>query len=124
MKKKYINILVIIFLIAIFVISVSLIKNKNQDPILQNIKLPSNFKIDIFASDLGKSFYANPGPNRGVRFMEFYKDVLFVSVPSAGIIVALPDKNKDGKTDELIKVIDGLNRPHGIAFKDDYIYRK
>ena len=107
-------------------ILIPLIKNnskkiQNKDPILKNINLPPNFEIDIFASDLGKSFNL-PGPNRGARFMEFHKDVLFVSIPSAGIIVALPDKNNDGKADEVINVIDGLNRPHGIAFLNDYIY--
>ena len=54
--------------------------------------------------------------------MEFYNDVLFVSMPSAGIIVALPDKDKDGKADQTIEVINGLNKPHGIAFLGDYMY--
>jgi len=126
MKKKFNIIIIIISIIVIFVILIPLIKNnskkiQNKDPILKNINLPPNFEIDIFASDLGKSFNL-PGPNRGARFMEFHKDVLFVSIPSAGIIVALPDKNNDGKADEVINVIDGLNRPHGIAFLNDYIY--
>ncbi|MBI2655655.1 PQQ-dependent sugar dehydrogenase [Candidatus Woesearchaeota archaeon] len=90
-------------------------------PILKNIKLPPDFQIDIFADDLGKSLNY-PGPNRAVRFMEFYNGVLFASIPSAGVIVALPDKNNDGKADEVIKAIEGLNRPHGIAFKDGYVY--
>ena len=96
-------------------------KNAQDNPILKNINLPDNFEIDVFASDLGKSFNF-PGPNKGVRFMKFYKDILFASMPSAGSIVALPDKNKDGKADEVIKVVDGLNRPHGIAFLDNYMY--
>ncbi len=94
---------------------------KTDHPILKNIRLPDGFEIGIFADDLGKSLNY-PGPNRAVRFMEFYKDVLFASIPSAGVIVALPDKNKDGKADEVVKVIENLNRPHGIAFKDDYMY--
>ena len=121
---KNFNILLIIFLvIVIFLISVPLIKNniKNQHPILKNIQIPDNFEIGIFASDLGKSLNF-PGPNRGARFMEFYKDVLLVSVPSTGLIVALPDKDKNGKADETINVIDGLNKPHGIAFMDNYAY--
>ncbi|MBS3114160.1 PQQ-dependent sugar dehydrogenase [Candidatus Woesearchaeota archaeon] len=123
MKKKHTNILVIIFLIIIIIISIPLIKNKNknQNLILQNIKLPPNFKIDIFASDLGKSLNL-PGPNKGARFMEFYNDALFVSMPSAGIIVALPDNDKDGKADQTIEVINGLNNPHGIAFLENYMY--
>lgn len=97
-------------------------KNAQDNPILKNINLPDNFEIDVFASDLGKSAYVSRGPNNGARFMEFYKDVLFVSLPSANAIIALPDGNKDGKADEAIKVIEGLNSPHGIAFKDDFMY--
>ncbi|MBI4010421.1 MAG: PQQ-dependent sugar dehydrogenase [Candidatus Aenigmarchaeota archaeon] len=125
-KQKRFIFFMVILIVALFVISIPLIENnnkkiQNKSPILKNIKLPPNFEIDIFASDLGKGFNL-PGPNRGARFMEFYKDILFVSVPSTGIIVALPDKDKDGKADETIKVIDGLNKPHGIAFLDGYMY--
>src|SRR3989338_6016816 len=81
---------------------------KTENPALKNIILPEDFEIDIFASDLGKSLFANPGPSKGVRFMEFYNDVLFARLPNSGAIVALPDKNKDGEADEVIKVIDGL----------------
>lgn len=93
-----------------------------RNPELKGIALPEGFEIDIFASDLGKSLFAIPGPSRGVRLMEFHNGVLFASLPSAGAIVALPDKNKDGKSDEVINVVDGLNRPHGITFKDDYMF--
>ena len=124
-KLKNFNIyFIVISIMIILLISIPLIKNnyKKQDTTVENIKLPDGFKIDAFASGLGGSFFAAPGPNKGPRLMEFYKDVLFASIPSAGLIVALPDKNKDGKADEVIKVIEGLNRPHGIAFKDDYMY--
>ena len=122
-QSKKLNILIIAVLIAIiFLIFIPLIQNnKKQYPILKNVNLPDNFHIDIFADDLGKGLNL-PGPNKGARFMEFYHDILFVSIPGAGTIVALPDKNKDGKADEVIKVIDGLNKPHGIAFQNDYIY--
>ena len=126
-QSKKFNILIIAISIAIiFLIFISLAKNNKtqiqiQHSILKNINLPDNFHIDIFADDLGKGLNL-PGPNQGARFMEFYNDVLFVSIPSAGSIIALPDKNKDGKADEIINVIDGLNRPHGISFKDDYMY--
>ncbi|MBI3035463.1 PQQ-dependent sugar dehydrogenase [Candidatus Woesearchaeota archaeon] len=98
------------------------IQTTEKNQILKNINLPEGFEIGIFASELGKSLFSSPGPNQGARFMEFYNGALFVSVPSAGSIIALPDKDKDGKADAIIKVIDNLNRPHGIAFKDDYIY--
>jgi glucose/arabinose dehydrogenase len=37
--------------------------------------------------------------------------------PSQGRVVALPDKDKDGVVDAVVTVIDGLNRPHGLAFR-------
>jgi len=92
-----------------------------ENPILKNIKLPDGFKIDVFTSDFGKSLNL-PGPNKGARFMEFYNDVLFVSLPSSGAIAALPDRNKDGKADEVVTAIDGLNKPHGVAFSGAYMY--
>ena len=125
-RPKKTSIFILLFIIiAVVIVLATLIKkdgSKNQHAILKSIELPDNFDIDIFASDLGGSFYASPGPNQGPRFMEFYNDVLFVSLPSAGTVIALPDKNNDGKADEIINVIDGLNKPHGIAFQDNYIY--
>jgi glucose/arabinose dehydrogenase len=125
-KQKKLIFFMIILIAALFLVSVPLIKNsnkkiQNENTALKNIKLPDNFEIDIFASELGKGFNL-PGPNRGVRFMEFYKDVLFVSIPGSGSIMALPDKDNDGKADETIKMIDGLNKPHGIAFLGNHMY--
>ena len=97
-------------------------QSSQENPILAKIELPDNFYIDIFASDLGKSLFSTPGPSQGVRFMEFHDDVLFASISNSGFIVALPDRNKDGKADDIIKVIENLQRPHGIAFLDGFIY--
>ncbi len=79
---------------------------------IEEIHLPPGFKIDVFASDLGTP-----------RFMAFSPDgVLFATIINGGKVVALPDKNKDGKADRVITFISGLNRPHGIAFYRDYLY--
>lgn len=114
----------LIFLVII--ISFALIKNfkiseDQQNKFLTYIKLPEGFKIEIFASDLKKGLNL-PGPNAGPRFMEFYRDVLFVSIPNSGTIIALPDRDKDGVADEIINVIDNLNRPHGIAFLNGFMF--
>ncbi len=71
------------------------------------LKLPAGFSISVFAKNLG-----NP------RVLAFDpQENLVVSIPSQGKIVALPDKNKDGIADETITILEGLNRPHGIAFR-------
>jgi len=125
-RKNKIVILALLPLVVIicsaFLINFFLKKSNRNNEILKNIKLPPRFKIDIFASDFGGSRIAYPGPNQGVRFMEFYNGALFVSAPSQGKIYALPDKNNDGKADEKIVVIDNLNNPHGIAFYNDWMY--
>jgi glucose/arabinose dehydrogenase len=44
---------------------------------------------------------------------------MLVSIPAQGKIVALPDRNNDGKADATITVADRLNQPHGLAFRCD-----
>jgi len=71
------------------------------------LALPPNFSISIFAKGLGspRVMAYDPGGN------------LLVSIPSQGRVVALPDNDKDGVADAVVTVIDGLNRPHGLAFR-------
>lgn len=66
------------------------------------------FKVSVFASGLGNA-----------RFMAENSDgVIFLSVPSDGTVLALPDKNNDGAADDVIVFARGLKRPHGLAFRD------
>lgn len=68
------------------------------------LKLPPDFSISIFAENL-----ENP------RVMTYdYAGNIIVSIPSQGRVVALPDKNLNGIADEVVTVIEGLNRPHGL----------
>lgn len=88
------------------------------------LTIPDGFKISRFYEE-------SLGP---IRFMAFSPDgILFVSMPSptglysglksGGKIFALPDKDKDGKADEVKTVLSGLdNLPHGIAFYNNYLY--
>ncbi|MBI4992045.1 MAG: PQQ-dependent sugar dehydrogenase [Candidatus Harrisonbacteria bacterium] len=71
------------------------------------LQLPPGFSISVFAQNLEspRVMAWDPGGN------------LLVSIPSAGKVVALPDKNRDGLADEAVTVIENLNRPHGLAFK-------
>ena len=124
--KKFNYYFLIIFLIILIIIIIfysNLLKTDKIDKNkINNINLPENFEINIFA-DLDVSSKAYPGPNVGPRFMEFDKDnVLFLSVSKQGKVVALPDKNKDEKADEIIVAIDNLNKPHGLAFYEDWLY--
>lgn len=67
------------------------------------LKLPDGFSISIYARELGDPRVLALDP----------KGKLFVSIPSQGKVVALPEKTT---------VVDGLNRPHGLAFHDGKLY--
>ena len=76
------------------------------------LKVPDGFKATVFASDVTNA-----------RLMAISPDgVLFVARMAKGDVVALPDRNKDGKADSLDIVASGLNRPHSLAFQKGYLY--
>jgi len=70
------------------------------------LKLPPGFSIRIFAQNLGSPRVLKLDPT----------GTLLASIPAQGRIVALPDKNGDGKADKVVTVIRHLTRPHGFAF--------
>jgi glucose/arabinose dehydrogenase len=76
------------------------------------LKVPPDFVIDVFADKVGS-----------VRFMAVDPaGTLLVSEPSAGRVLALPDKNGDGKADRVQVVVTGLDQPHGLAFREGALY--
>lgn len=86
--------------------------DKKGDPVSFPFTLPPGFAISIFANDLTNA-----------RVLKFDLDGhLLVSQPSQGKITALVDQDQDGKADQNLTVLSGLNRPHGLAFKDGYLY--
>ena len=70
------------------------------------LKLPPGFAISIFAKKL---------PGARVLALDPEGNLL-VSLTSQGRVVALPDKDADGKADDVVTVLHGLNHPHGLAF--------
>lgn len=70
------------------------------------LKLPPGFHISVFARDLG-------GPRALCLDPE---GTLLVSLTRQGRVVALPDEDGDGKADRTVTVLQGLDRPHGLAF--------
>jgi glucose/arabinose dehydrogenase len=70
------------------------------------LKMPAGFSISVFAEKLGAP-----------RAMIDAKGTLLTSITAEGKVVALPDKNHDGKADEAITVLDNLDRPHGLALQ-------
>lgn len=82
-------------------------------PILEHsLILPEGFSVSVFAERLS-----------GVRLMALGPgEEVFASLSGAGRIVRLPDADHDGVADEVVTVAEGLNRPHGLAFRGDTLY--
>ena len=81
------------------------------EPVNFPLKIPSGYQISVFARNLGKP--RDLAISRG--------GILLVSIPSSGRVLALPDKNNDGRA-EVIEVLKNLNNPHGIAFNSGYLF--
>jgi glucose/arabinose dehydrogenase len=76
------------------------------DPASIPLKLPPGFSISVFAAHVP-----------GARVLALDPEgTLLVSLTRQGRVVALPDKNDDGKADAVLTVLQGLNNPHGLAF--------
>lgn len=101
--SQYLKITLLIFL---FLISTSALSS------IDELTVPKGFQIHEYASGLDSP-----------RFMALSPDnVLFATIIKNGTVVALPDQNKDGQADKAITFINGLKRPHGIAFYGGYLY--
>jgi glucose/arabinose dehydrogenase len=72
-----------------------------------DLKLPPGFSISYFAQNLGAPRVMIQDPN----------GILITSITRNGRVVALPDKDQDGKADEAITLLEKLNNPHGLAFR-------
>ncbi|MCZ7400739.1 MAG: sorbosone dehydrogenase family protein [Candidatus Methanoperedens sp.] len=122
MNKKIVFIAITLLLIIIILASFYGIKPSVKSGSLDGINLPGGFNIDVFAETLDGSSISYPGPNSGPRMMLLRDNVLFVTIPNTGKVVALPDKNDDKKADEVVTFIDKLNNPHGIDYFDGWFY--
>jgi glucose/arabinose dehydrogenase len=79
----------------------------NPNPGNLSLNLPPGFAIQIFAKNLG---------NPRVLSLDPFGNLL-AAITGEGKVVALRDEDGDGRSDETITVISGLNRPHGLAWR-------
>jgi glucose/arabinose dehydrogenase len=96
---------------AILIVSAALACS--QGPVsLSLLRLPAGFQIAVFARDLP-----------GARFMAFSPSgVLVVSLTRAGRVMALSAPGRAGQSSRSYVLIDGLQRPHGLAFSGGDLY--
>lgn len=79
---------------------------------LSSINVPDGFKIEIWADNV---------PN--ARSMVMTPDgTLFVSTRNKGSVYALRDTNGDNRADQKFILVEGLNMPNGVAYKDKALY--
>ncbi len=83
-----------------------------QEIVGHTLTLPQGFTIGLYAEQLG-----------GVRFMALGPDGdVYASLTGAGRVVRLGDSDHDGVADRVAIVAQGLNQPHGLAFRGDTLY--
>ena len=74
--------------------------------------LPPNFKIELYASGL-------PTP----RFLSFSPEGdLYVANMQSGRVAVLPDRNHDGKPDDVIAFAGGFVQPNNVVFRNGSAY--
>ncbi len=101
--------------LIIFVACLSVIAQNTAPqsaPTPADLKVPDGFKISVYASDVVNG-----------RLMAVSPDgTLYVARQSKGDVVALPDRDKDGKADTMEIVAKDLVRPHSLAFHKGFLY--
>ena len=83
-----------------------------QPSLAARLNAPDGFKVSAYATGLKNPRLMAVAPNGD----------LFVSDQGAGRVYVLPDRNKDGVADSKQVFAEGLNAPHGLAFKGGYLY--
>ncbi len=89
---------------------------------LPEISLPAGFSIDIFADNLGGSGVSYGGPNPGPRMMLNKNNVLYVTIPNQGRVLAILYQNGTRIENATVTFIDNLNNPHGIDYYNGWFY--
>ena len=85
----------------------------DEGTLRQRYQVPQGFSLQLYANDIPRA-----------RFLRFTPSGdLLVSRPHSGDILLLRrDDNEDGSPDGRETLIDGLSRPLGMAFNDDWLY--
>ncbi|MDW3204208.1 MAG: PQQ-dependent sugar dehydrogenase [Alphaproteobacteria bacterium] len=74
--------------------------------------VPDGFEIRLFAQQVG-------GPR---KMLVDAGGLVIVARSRAGTVSVLPDEDGNGRADEIVDVVRGLSRPHGLALHDGYLW--
>jgi glucose/arabinose dehydrogenase len=78
----------------------------------QTLNLPANFKVSVFASDLGAPRHFDFDENNNI----------YVGEPKNGRVLILSDKDQDGVSDNIVVIDTNLRTPHGIDYYKGDLY--
>lgn len=106
---------------------------KNVEGELNFLKIPEDFKINLFAQNLGGPNPYIPGVNWGVRQLAVkpildnsnssnQKSIIYATIHKEGKVVALKDNDGDGRAESSQVFLENLSLPHGIEVYEDWIY--
>jgi len=78
-----------------------------------DLKLPAGFQVDIYAEGFEQPRFMAIGPGGELLVSDSVKN---------GSVYVIADGAKNFKPDQRKKLIEGLERPYGLAFWKDYLY--
>jgi glucose/arabinose dehydrogenase len=81
------------------------------------LTLPAGFAADVAADGFDTPRFMILGPGNEILMSDSGR-----SREMSGGVYVLSDKDHDGKIDQKTRIIDGLDRPYGLALWKDYLY--
>jgi glucose/arabinose dehydrogenase len=87
------------------------------EPLEYALDVPDGFRISTYAEGLGEV--------RKIAFDEEgvpHVTIMNRNEPGTGSVLALPDRDDDGMADEVVSVLEPLDRPHGLVFHEGSMY--
>lgn len=99
-------------LAAVLAAAPGLVASVHAAPPVERIKLPSGFKIEVYADNVENA--------RSLALGD--KGTVFVGTRSEGSVYALTDIDRDGRAAAVITIAKGLNSPNGVAFRNGSLY--
>ena len=82
------------------------------------VQVPAGFTVEVAAEGFETPRFMLAGPGNEILMSDSGRG----RQPGTGAVYVLRDTNGDGKIDEKTKIIDGLDRPYGLALWKDYLY--
>jgi glucose/arabinose dehydrogenase len=82
-----------------------------------SVKVPAGFTVDVAADGFDTPRFMLLGPGQEILMSDSAR-----GSQHGGSVYVLLDTNHDGKIEQKTKIIEGLDRPYGLALWKDYLY--